>query len=183
MCFHSAIMIQLYIHRSSFLHGLGMSALKLVPLQLAHLKISGCAEFGALNTKESDFSPECVFTEMDHHTAVIDTTWLDRMRDNDEEAISSEVTSTDSATVQCSSDSDAESEDFSEVIVNENHIVDMETMLDNYDPTVPTCDELLSPQEITFVPGEGQIPLSVFNDDNAEYLSFQPFFVDKRGQI
>ena len=49
-------------------------------------------------------------------------------------------------------------------------------MLDNYDPTVPTCDELLSPQEITFTPGEEWVPLSVFNDDNAEYLSFPTIF-------
>ena len=34
-----------------------------------------------------------------------------------------------------------------------------------------------------FAPGEGQVPLSVFNDDNAEYLSFPTIFVDKRGQI
>ena len=47
------------------------TALKLVPLQLAWLKTSGCAEFGPLNTKESDcFSPKCVFSEMDHHTAL-----------------------------------------------------------------------------------------------------------------
>ena len=56
-------------------------------------------------------------------------------------------------------------------------------MLDNYDPTVPTCDELLSPQEITFASGGGQVHLSVFNDDNAEYLSFPTIFVDKRGQV
>ena len=30
------------------------TALKFVPLWLAHLKISGCTEFGPLNTKESD---------------------------------------------------------------------------------------------------------------------------------
>ena len=105
------------------------------------------------------------------------------MRDNDEEAISSEVTSTDSATIQCLGDSDAENEDFGEVNENEKCIVDMDTMLDNYDPTVPTCDELLSQQEVTFAPGEGQVPLSIFNDDNAEYLSFPTIFVDKRGQI
>ena len=90
------------------------TALKLVPLQLEHLKTSGCAEFGPLNSKESDvlaqnvfsqkwiiiklwnlyhcnwhtwklrvywvwpskfkgkwcFSPKCVFSEMDHHTAL-----------------------------------------------------------------------------------------------------------------
>ena len=56
---------------------------------------------------------------MNHHTAVIDTAWLDRMRDNDDKAISSEVTSTDSATIQCLGDSDAENEDFNEVNENE----------------------------------------------------------------
>ena len=59
---------------------------------------------------------------------------------------------------------------------NKKHIVDMDTMLDNYDPTVPTCDELLSPHEIMFAPAEGQVPLRLFNDDNAEYLSFQTIF-------
>ena len=113
---------------------------------------------------------------MDHHTALIDTSWLDRMRDNDEEAISSKVTSTASTTIQCLGDSDAENEDFSEVNENENHIIGMDTKLDNYDPTVPTCDEPLSPQEITFLPGEEQVPLSVFNDDNAQNIyPFPPF--------
>ena len=38
------------------------TALKLVPLQSALLKISGCIEFGPLNTKESDvLAPKCVF--------------------------------------------------------------------------------------------------------------------------
>ena len=38
------------------------TALKLVPLQLAHLKTSGCTEFGPLNTKESDmFQPKMCF--------------------------------------------------------------------------------------------------------------------------
>ena len=59
----------------------------------------------------------------------------------------------------------------------------MDTMLENYDPAVPTCHELLSPWEIMFASGEGQVPVSVFHDDNAEYLSFGTIFVDKRGQI
>ena len=46
---------------------------------------------------------------------------------------------------------------------NEKHIVDMDTILDNYDPTVPTCDEPLSPQETMRAPSEGQVPSSVFN--------------------
>ena len=59
---------------------------------------------------------------------------------NDEETISNEVTSTHSPTIQCLGDTDAEKEDFSKVNENEKHIVDMDTMLHNYDPTVPTCD-------------------------------------------
>ena len=56
------------------------------------------------------------------------------------------------------------------------NIVDIDTILDNYDPTVPTCDEPLSPQEIMFAPSEGQVPISVFNDDNAKYLPFPTIF-------
>ena len=37
------------------------TALKLVPLKLAHLKTSGCTEFGPLNTKESDVSAQNVY--------------------------------------------------------------------------------------------------------------------------
>ena len=39
------------------------TALKLGPLQLAHLKTSGCAEFGPLNTMESDVLTQNVFSQ------------------------------------------------------------------------------------------------------------------------
>ena len=105
------------------------------------------------------------------------------MRGNDEEAISHEETNTDSVTVQNVSDSDSENNEFTEVNENERHVVDMDTLLDNYDPAMATCNELHSSQEIIFGPGEGQVPISVFTDENAEYLSFPTFFVNKRGQI
>ena len=38
------------------------TALKFVPLWLAHLKMSGCTEFGPLNTKESDVLAQNVFS-------------------------------------------------------------------------------------------------------------------------
>ena len=54
--------------------------LKLVPLWLACLKTSGCAEFGLLNMEETDFSPKCVFSETDHETALklvpLQSAWL-----------------------------------------------------------------------------------------------------------
>ena len=39
------------------------TALKLVPLQLACLKTSGCAEFGPLNTMKSDILVQNVFSQ------------------------------------------------------------------------------------------------------------------------
>ena len=39
------------------------TALKLVPLQLACLKTTGCTEFGPLNTKESDVLAQNVFSQ------------------------------------------------------------------------------------------------------------------------
>ena len=42
--------------------------------------------------------------------------------------------------------------------------IDMDTMLDDCDPIVPQPNEPLVPQELTFAPGEGQVPLSVFQD-------------------
>ena len=39
------------------------TALKLVPLQLAHLKPSGCIELGPLNTKEGDVLALNVFSQ------------------------------------------------------------------------------------------------------------------------
>ena len=65
----------------------------------------------------------------------------------------------------------------------ETCVINMDTMLDDYEPIIPQPDEPLIPQELTFAPGEGQIPVSVFKDENAEYWHFPPFFVSKRGQI
>ena len=65
----------------------------------------------------------------------------------------------------------------------ETCVIDMDTMLDDYDPIIPQPDEPLIPQELTFAPGEGQIPVSVFKDENAEYLEFPTIFVGKRDQI
>ena len=56
----------------------------------------------------------------------------------------------------------------------------MDTMLDDYDPIVPLPDEPVIPQELTFAPGEGQVPVSVFKDENAEYLAFPTIFCGQK---
>ena len=58
--------------------------------------------------------------------------------------------------------------------------IDMDTMLDDYDPIIPQPDEPLVPQELTFAPGEGQVPLSVFQDENAEYLAFPTIYCGQK---
>ena len=48
------------------------TTLKLVPLVLARLETSGCAEYGLLNTKQNDVLAQNVifFSQTDHHTAL-----------------------------------------------------------------------------------------------------------------
>ena len=58
--------------------------------------------------------------------------------------------------------------------------VDMDTMLDDYDPIIPPPDEPIVPQELIFAPGEGQVPVSVFKDENAEYLAFPTIFCGQK---
>ena len=55
------------------------------------------------------------------------------------------------------------------------NILLMWTLLDDYVPRVPTCDKLLSPQEITFAP-EAQVPLGVFNDDKCRIFILSNHF-------
>ena len=59
-------------------------------------------------------------------------------------------------------------------------VADMDTMLGDYEPIIPQPDEPLVPQELTFAPGEGQIPVSVFKDENAEYLAFPTIFCGQK---
>ena len=56
----------------------------------------------------------------------------------------------------------------------------MNTMLEDCEPIIPQLDEPLIPQELTFAPGEGQIPVSVFKDENAEYLAFPTIFCGQK---
>ena len=59
-------------------------------------------------------------------------------------------------------------------------VVHFDTMLDEYqvlqrDVDIQQNDDI--PNENTFASGEGQMPLSVFQDEHTEYLTFSTFFV------
>ena len=58
-------------------------------------------------------------------------------------------------------------------------VVHFDTMLDEYqvlqrDVDVQQNDDI--PNEMAFVSGEGQIPISVFQDENTEYWAFPTIF-------
>ena len=66
---------------------------------------------------------------------------------------------------KCNSDSDEDK--YSEVDVNEP-LHNLDTLLGEND--------FDNNKEYVFAPGEGQTPLSIFQDNNAEYLSFPSIF-------
>ena len=117
----------------------------------------------------------------------IDTRWLERAENisSNEQQIICEDNITEAITKNSMSyehkkrnvDNSSEIDGYSEVDEDEN-IISMDTMLDDYDPT--PVDDISIPQELTFAPGEGQLPISVFNDDNAEYVTFPTIFCGQK---
>ena len=102
---------------------------------------------------------------------------LNQISDGEREEFSEKLCDYDS-----SQESAVEIETFTED--NEDNMetcaVDMDTMLDDCDPIVPLPDEPIVPHEFTFAPGDGQVPVSVFKDDNAEYLAFPTIFCGQK---
>ncbi|VDH97073.1 Hypothetical predicted protein [Mytilus galloprovincialis] len=62
-----------------------------------------------------------------------------------------------------------------EVDENETHVGNTDTLLDHIPDDNPLCDAGL-----TFAPGEGQRPISLYSDPDAEYLSFPTIFCGQR---
>ena len=65
-----------------------------------------------------------------------------------------------------------ESDSFSEIDSAENVTGNSDTLLDD--------DSLTTDRSYTFAPGEGQHPLSLYTDHDAEYLSFPTFFCGQK---
>ncbi|VDI82605.1 Hypothetical predicted protein [Mytilus galloprovincialis] len=76
---------------------------------------------------------------------------------------------------QDQNDSDNDSDHFSEVDESETHVGNTDTLLDHIPDDNPLCDTGL-----TFAPGEGQRPISLYSDPDAEYLSFPTIFCGQR---
>ena len=100
----------------------------------------------------------------------LDETWIENMlnipTNNNDDPTESELNSNKP------DDSDGESDTFSEVDPDENVAGNQDTMLDEQD-----IDQV---KTLTFAPGEGQTPMSLFQDKDAEYLSFPSIYCGER---
>lgn len=65
---------------------------------------------------------------------------------------------------------------FSEVDESDNQVGNLDTLLDKQ----PNESDLTQDTQYTFAPGEGQKPLSLYSDPNAEYLSFPTIFCGQK---
>ncbi|CAC5425694.1 unnamed protein product [Mytilus coruscus] len=70
---------------------------------------------------------------------------------------------------------DSNNDNFSEIDENETHVGNNDTLLDFIDE-----EELVNNKEYMFAPREGQRPLSLYSDPDAEYLSFPSIFCGQR---
>ncbi|CAC5389892.1 unnamed protein product [Mytilus coruscus] len=85
---------------------------------------------------------------------------------------------TEQEDIQDQNDTDDDADYFSEVDENEKHLGNTDTLLDKIPDDNPPCDTGL-----IFASGEGQRPISLYSDPDAEYLSFPTIFCGKKGQI
>ena len=114
----------------------------------------------------------------------VDTTWLEKMRNfNDQQTICEGVGNLTVSSNNTNS-SNHKGDNYSEVDLDEDeNIISMDTMLDDYNPMPVDDDEPSALDELTFAPGEGQLPISVFKDDNAEYVTFPTIFCGQKRQV
>ena len=105
----------------------------------------------------------------------LDTSWIANME------------TCDSGTCECVQDNTENSSQPSDV--HENNEEENNDNIDNIEEDEElnniNRDTMLSapenvPRELTFAPGEGQYPISVFHDPDAEYLSFPTIFCGQR---
>ena len=104
----------------------------------------------------------------------LDTSWIRNME------------SCDSGTCQCVQDNTENSSQPPDVHQNnEENNENIDNIEEDEDLNNINRDTMLSapesvPRELTFAPGEGQHPISVFHDPDAEYLSFPTVFCGQR---
>ena len=144
-----------------------------------HLCYKGCA------FKQENILPAAVWKAVNYlmtHSQMyrnldiqLDTSWI------------TNIESCDSGTCECGQDNTGNSLQPPDVDENneEQNNEDIDNIEEDEELNNINRDIMLStpetvPRELTFAPGEGQHPISVFHDPNAEYLSFPTIFCGQR---
>ena len=99
----------------------------------------------------------------------IDEKWIEEL---DEENINENYDLSDN--IEKESNEESDDDKFSEIDESESHVGNVDTLLDKIDEA-----DLANNTGFIFVPGEGQRPISLYNDPDAEYLAFPSIFCGK----
>ena len=99
----------------------------------------------------------------------IDEKWIEEL---DEENINENYDLSDY--IEKESNEESDDEKFSEIDESESHVGNVDTLLDKIDEA-----DLANNTGFIFAPGEGQRPISLYNDPDAEYLAFPSIFCGK----
>ncbi|XP_063415970.1 calponin homology domain-containing protein DDB_G0272472-like [Mytilus trossulus] len=105
----------------------------------------------------------------------INEDWITEIAETNEKETQNEKNSTEQDDDQDQNDSEDDSDHFSEVDEKEIHVGNTDTLLDHIPDDNPLCDT-----GFTFAPGEGQRPISLYSDPDAECLSFPTIFCGKK---
>jgi hypothetical protein len=76
--------------------------------------------------------------------------------------------------IEKESNEESDDDKFSEIDESESHVGNVDTLLDKIDEA-----DLANNTGFIFAPGEGQRPISLYNDPDAEYLAFPSIFCGK----
>jgi hypothetical protein len=99
----------------------------------------------------------------------IDEKWIEEL---DEENINENYDLSDN--IEKESNEESDDDKFSEIDESESHVGNVDTLLDKIDEA-----DLANNTGFIFAPGEGQRPISLYNDPDAEYLAFPSIFCGK----
>ncbi|XP_069109303.1 uncharacterized protein [Argopecten irradians] len=102
----------------------------------------------------------------------IDEEWFSKVDQSAKEIINTFIASSSNQNEEQSDDEGQDSDTFSEIADEDRVIGNADTLID---PVCPQNDSIY-----TFAPGEGQRPLSLYSDKDAEELSFPSIFCGKR---
>ncbi|CAC5389819.1 unnamed protein product [Mytilus coruscus] len=105
----------------------------------------------------------------------INEDWITEIAKLNDEETQNQNNNTEHEDIQDQNDTDDDSDHFNEEDEKETHVGNTDTLLDYIPDDNPPCDASL-----IFAPGEGQRPISLYGDPDAEYLYIPTIFCGEK---